>query len=163
MKSLSIPVEYFAIARIYYLVTELQQSKKKAPPLKSNGESSQEPQMGPNSESRLMHNWRHELAAATKSAADVNLYFQHLKSLPSIAGTLPYLTVLNFARQMVTYLLSAGYNTTEVGIVRTLSVGFEKLATWMAPWLIGKIGPVRAGLWLSKWQVIMLVTGIALF
>lgn len=163
MNLLSIPVEYFAIARVYHVVPELQQSKKKASPVTSNAESSQEPQVGPNSESWLMHNWRHVLAVAKKSGADFNLYFQHRAFLPSIAGALLYLTVLNFAGQMVTYLLSAGYNTTEVGIARTLSVVFEVLATWMAPWLMGKIGPVRAGLWLSSWQVTMLVAGVTVF
>lgn len=163
MNLLSIPVEYFAIARVYHVVPELQQSKKKAPPVTSNAESSQEPPIHPNSESRFMHNWRHVLAVAKKSATDFNLYFQHRAFLPSIAGALLYLTVLNFAGQMVTYLLSAGHNTTEVGIARTLSVVFEVLATWMAPWLMGKIGPVRAGLWLSSWQVTMLVAGVTVF
>ncbi|KAG6358298.1 hypothetical protein INS49_014182 [Diaporthe citri] len=163
MNLLYIPVEYFAIARIYHVVPELQQSKKKAPPVTSNAESSQEPQRRQNSESRLMHNWRHVLAVAKKSAADFNLYFQHRAFLPSTAGALLYLTVLNFAGQMVTYLLSAGYNTTDVGIARTLSVVFEVLATWTAPWMMGKIGPVEAGLWLGSWQVTMLVTGVAVF
>jgi iron-regulated transporter 1 len=64
---------------------------------------------------------------------------------------------------MVTYLLSAGYSATQVGVARTLSVAFEVLATWVAPWLMSKIGPVRAGLWLSSWQVTMLVAGIIVF
>ncbi|KFY77877.1 hypothetical protein V498_09243, partial [Pseudogymnoascus sp. VKM F-4517 (FW-2822)] len=65
--------------------------------------------------------------------------------------------------QMVTYLLSAGYNATQVGISRTLSVVFEVLATWLAPWLIGRIGPVRAGLWLVNSQIVCLVAGTAVF
>jgi iron-regulated transporter 1 len=28
---------------------------------------------------------------------------------------------------------------------------------------MGKLGPVRAGLWLSSWQVLTLVTGIVVF
>ena len=91
------------------------------------------------------------------------MYFHHSAFLPSIAGALLYLTVLNFAGQMVTYLLAAGYTSTQVGIARTLSVAFEVLATWVAPWIMGWIGPVRAGLWLSSWQAIMLATGIAVF
>jgi iron-regulated transporter 1 len=71
--------------------------------------------------------------------------------------------VLSFAGQMVTYLLSAGYTATQVGIARTLSVVFEVLATWVAPWLMGLIGPVRAGLWLSSWQVTTLASGTSLF
>lgn len=40
---------------------------------------------------------------------------------------------------------------------------FEVLATWAAPWLMGTIEPVRAGLWLGTWQVTMLVAGAAIF
>lgn len=64
---------------------------------------------------------------------------------------------------MVTYLLSAGYKSAQIGVVRTLSVGFEVLATWLAPWLSGKIGPVRAGIWLTSWQMSCLVAGITGF
>jgi iron-regulated transporter 1 len=64
---------------------------------------------------------------------------------------------------MVTYLLSAGYNATQIGIARTLSVAFEVLATWLAPWLMGTIGPIRAGIWLASWQMICLVAGMAVF
>ena len=64
---------------------------------------------------------------------------------------------------MVTYLLSAGYNATQIGIARTLLVAFEVLATWLAPWLMGRIGPVRAGLWLVNWQMVCLAAGIAVF
>lgn len=42
-------------------------------------------------------------------------------------------------------------------------MAFEVLATWVAPWLMGQIGPVRAGLGLNGWQVTMLVAGIAVF
>ena len=64
---------------------------------------------------------------------------------------------------MVTYLLSAGFSATNIGLARTLSVIFEVLATWFAPWLMGKIGPVRAGLWLASWQITCLVTGTTVF
>jgi iron-regulated transporter 1 len=64
---------------------------------------------------------------------------------------------------MVTYLLSAGYSPMQVGIARTLSVVFEILATWFAPWLMGRIGAIRAGLWLSTCQVITLAAGFTVF
>ncbi|RSM12618.1 hypothetical protein CEP52_002304 [Fusarium oligoseptatum] len=69
----------------------------------------------------------------------------------------------SFAGQMVTYLLSAGYSSVQIGFARTLSVVFEVLATWIAPWLMGRIGVVRAGLWLSTSQVITLAAGFAVF
>jgi len=64
---------------------------------------------------------------------------------------------------MVTYLLSAGYTSTQIAVARTLSVAFEVLATWVAPWLMVTLGSARAGLWLSSWQVISLASGTAVF
>ncbi|GAW16352.1 hypothetical protein ANO14919_057780 [Xylariales sp. No.14919] len=157
MNVMSIVVEYFAIARVYYEVSELQESKQKASPEPADAESSQGP------ESRFTHNWRHVRRIFNKSAKDFDLYFRHRAFLPSIAGALLYLTVLSFGGQMVTYLLSVGYTATQIGTTRILSVAFEVLATWVAPWLIGQIGPVRAGLWLSCWQVTWLAAGFAAF
>lgn len=157
MNITSVIVEYFAIARVYRDVPELQELKKQPRTGQENSNGLQE------HENRLAHNWRHAKAIVTKSLTDFNFYFHHRAFLPSIAGALLYLTVLSFAGQMVTYLLSTGYSSTEIGIARTLSVAFEVLATWVAPWLMTKIGPVRAGLWLSSWQVAMLVAGITVF
>ncbi|EGE02887.1 iron-regulated transporter [Trichophyton equinum CBS 127.97] len=64
---------------------------------------------------------------------------------------------------MVTWLLAAGYSSAQVAITRTLSVVFEVLATWVAPWLMGKIGPIRAGLWFSNWQIVCLGAGLSVF
>ncbi|KAL2016493.1 hypothetical protein VTK56DRAFT_3456 [Thermocarpiscus australiensis] len=150
-------LEYFAIARVYYEVPELQEAKQKPQSDPAGDESAQDP------ESRFAQNWGRIRDVFSKSARDFNFYFRHRAFLPSIAGALLYLTVLSFAGQMVTYLLSAGYTATQVGIARTLSVAFEVLATWVAPWLMGQIGPARAGLWLSSWQVTTLVVGTALF
>ena len=157
MNVASVIIEYFAIAWVYYDVSELQQSKTKARAERADADSSRE------HEARFMHIWRHVQAVIKTSATYFNFYFHHRVFLPSIAGALLYLTVLSFAGQMVTYLLSAGYSATQIGIARTLSVAFEVLATWVAPWLMGKIGPVRAGLWLSSWQITMLIAGIAVF
>jgi solute carrier family 40 (iron-regulated transporter), member 1 len=176
MNVASIPIEYFAIARasfglifvaqhtyfpcqVYYEVPELQQTKRRNPGLTLDRSSVGRPE----NEVRAAHTWRHVQDIIKKSVQDFGLYFRHRAFLPSFAGALLYLTVLSFAGQMVTYLLSAGYTSTQIGLVRTLSVGFEVLATWFAPWLMGKIGPVRAGLWLASWQITCLVTGIAVF
>ncbi|KAK5011449.1 hypothetical protein LTR28_002775 [Elasticomyces elasticus] len=157
MNVASVLIEYFAIARVYHSVPDLQQSKQK--PRSDHQEDS-----GSNErQSLLTHNWMHVKQIIKKSTADFTMYFHHSAFLPSIAGALLYLTVLNFAGQMVTYLFAAGYTSTQIGIARTLSVAFEVLATWVAPWIMGWIGPIRAGLWLSSWQVIMLATGIVVF
>ncbi|KAF8182868.1 Ferroporti-1 [Pholiota molesta] len=147
MNIASVLVEYLAIA----------QPKEKLRLEHPDAGSSQEP------ESRWMHNWHRIRQVMKKSTTDFNMYFHHRAFLPSIACALLYLTVLNFAGQMVTYLLSAGYTSTQIGLARTLSIVFEMLATWVAPWLMGKIGPVRAGLWFSSWQSMMLVAGVAVF
>lgn len=97
-----------------------------------------------------------------KAARDFSSYSRHRVFLPSFAGSLLYLTVLSFSGQMVTWLLSAGYNPTQIATARTLSVTFEVLATWVAPWLMGRIGPTRAGLWLAGWQVTCLAAGISI-
>lgn len=158
MNVASVVVEYFAIAQVYYRVPGLQEPKKK------KTKQSPDPETEPvERENRLSHNWKHVQDVLKRTVVDFKLYFEHRAFLPSFAGALLYLTVLSFAGQMVTYLLAAGYDSTQIGIARTLSVVFEILATWVAPWLISKIGVVRTGLWMSSCQVAMLVAGTAVF
>ena len=97
------------------------------------------------------------------SSRSLRLYFDHKAFMPSIACALLYCTVLSFAGQMVTYLLSVGYNSAHVSAARTVSVAFEISATWLAPWLMSRIGPVRTGMWFISWQMICLVVGVAVF
>jgi solute carrier family 40 (iron-regulated transporter), member 1 len=157
MNLISVLVEYFAIARVYYEVPELQESKRK-PVVRRPSEMERREQ-----ESRLANNWRHVRDVVKKTGTDFHFYFRHHAFLPSFAGALLYLTVLSFGGQMVTYFLSAGYTSTQLGIARTFSVVFEVLATWVAPWLMGRIGPIRAGLWHSDFQVLTLVAGLVVF
>ena len=154
----SVVVEYFAIARVYYEVPKLQETKTRPPtnPVEARPAADER-------RDRLTPFLSRIRAIARKFAADFGLYFHHRAFLPSIAGALLYLTVLSFGAQMVTYLFTAGYNSTQIGVARSLGVVFEVLATWVAPWIMGRVGPVRAGLWLSNWQVISLATGIILF
>ena len=74
-----------------------------------------------------------------------------------------YLTVLSFAGQMVTYLLSVGFTSTEIGVIRTVSVAFEISATWLGPFLMTRIGVVRAGLWSISWQMFCIAAAVGLF
>ncbi|KAH0436643.1 iron-regulated transporter [Colletotrichum camelliae] len=153
----SVMIEYHAIARVYYEVPALQVNKcdSHSPDLTAIELRA--------STSRLNGLGQRLTLIAKKSVDDMRLYVRHRAFLPSFAGALLYLTVLSFGGQMVTYLLSTGYSATEIGIARTLSVAFEVLATWIAPWLMELIGPVRAGLWLSSCQVSMLAAGTAIF
>jgi solute carrier family 40 (iron-regulated transporter), member 1 len=141
----------FPSYQVYYEVPALQQPKTKR-----REETTQH-------ESRLAHNWQRVKTVVSTSAKDFGLYFKHPAFLPSFAGALLYLTVLSFAGQMVTYLVAAGYSSMHIGIARTVSVAFEVLATWVAPWLMGKIGPIRSGSWLIFWQMLFLGAGMAVF
>jgi iron-regulated transporter 1 len=118
----------------------------------------QEPKELTTSETLIMENkpsniWNGCYSLAQKNLEGFRSYFHHLMFLPSFAGALLYLTVLSFSGQMVTWLLASGYDSTEISVARALSVIFEVLATWVAPWLMGKVGPVRAGIWLANWQI----------
>jgi solute carrier family 40 (iron-regulated transporter), member 1 len=77
--------------------------------------------------------------------------------------SLLYLTVLNFSGQMVTYLVSIGYSSTQIGLIRTLSVIFEMSATWIAPMATSRVGPIRAGLWFINWQLAWVLVAAILF
>ena len=90
-------------------------------------------------------------------------YLKHKACRPSFSGALLYLTVLSFAGQMVTYLLASGYNSFQVAVARIISVLFEISATWLAPFAMARIGPVRSGIWFINWQMVCLAGGVAVF
>lgn len=87
-------------------------------------------------------------------------YFRHPAFLPSFSLALLYFTVLSFSGQMITYLISVGYNSLHVGIARTVSTVLELSATWIAPCLTRRIGVVRAGIWSLCWQMVWLAGGM---
>lgn len=181
MNICSVVVEYFSIARVwffqhihtclafsayiedpshsvlqvYYEVPELQGPKRLA--------SSNPPSAGLQQQTRPVYFWKRSHDIIQKGLREFGLYFHHRMFLPSFAGALLYLTVLSFSGQMVTWLLSTGYDSTQIAIARTLSVAFEVLATWVAPWLMERIGTTRAGLWLVSWQIACLAAGISFF
>ncbi|KAJ6010190.1 iron-regulated transporter [Penicillium canescens] len=151
MSAGSVAVEYFSIARVYYKVPKLQEPRRFTTDeiLGVEGEPS--------------NIWRGCCNMARKFLGDFRSYLHHRMFLPSFAGALLYLTVLSFAGQMVTWLLAEGYDSTQISVARTLSVIFEVLATWVAPWLMGKVGLIRAGIWLANWQVACLIGGTVIF
>lgn len=153
----SVVIEYFAIARVHSEMPALQAPKNRV----------QSPLPMPRNLTQdrvLKRQWRQAHGMVLKTYKDLLFYVHHQRAfLPSFAGALLYLTVLSFGGQMVTYLLASGYTSTEIGIARTCSVAFEVLATWIAPWLMSKIGPIRAGLWMGSWQLTTLVAGLAVF
>jgi solute carrier family 40 (iron-regulated transporter), member 1 len=93
----------------------------------------------------------------------LSVYFHHPAFLPSMALSLLYFTVLNFAGQMVTYLLFVGYNSMHIVLARTLSVIFEVSSTWLSPIAMARLGTIRSGLWFINWQIICVAVATKLF
>lgn len=89
-------------------------------------------------------------------------YVQHCAFLPSLSLSLLYLTVLSFGGQMVTYLLSMGFTSTSIGLLRTVSTLLELSATWLAPRVMNKIGPIRGGIWFLNWQLVMVALSVVM-
>ncbi|OHF03987.1 iron transporter [Colletotrichum orchidophilum] len=154
MNIASVVAEYYAIAKIYNEDPDLQEPKPMATSVSEIQSTPTRISLKPG---------RNVLIHVKRSASDFKFYFSHRVFLPSFACSLLYLTVLSFGGQMVTYLVASGYNTTYIGIARTISVIFEVMATWVAPWLVGRIGQVRAGLWMSNCQVLPLIGGLVAF
>lgn len=156
MNAFSVPIEYFAIATVYRKISALQ-----ARPGVSNNidvSSSAMPEV-PGA-------WRLGSLCVTQTKSiyhGVANYVRHQIFLPSIALCLLYFTVLSFSGQMVTYLLSVGLSSAQVGVLRTLSTAIELSATWLAPIAMNRVGPLRGGLWFINWQMSCLVGAIALF
>jgi iron-regulated transporter 1 len=138
--AISVAVEYWAIAQVYTAVPELAKGKDDA----SN--ASQE-----------------RVTPTTNILAPWKAYVQNPAFLASFALSLLYLTVLSFASQMTTYLLTLGFTSTHVSLMRLGSVMFELLATCAAPWLMNRIGAVRAGLWFINEQLLSIALAIGLW
>ena len=145
MNLASIPIEYFAIQLVYRANPALQEPKAV---LTEEGNNETRPS--------TQRYWICVLKG-------LNRYIHHPAFLPSFAGALLYFTVLSFAAQMVTWLLSMGFSSVQIGLARTLSVLFEVSATWISPYLAEKIGSTRTGLWSAAWQTTSLGVGTALF
>ena len=64
---------------------------------------------------------------------------------------------------MITYLLSTGFTSIQISLVRMIGVAIELSATWAAPTLMQRIGAVRSGLWLINWQLGCIVAAVAVF
>lgn len=64
---------------------------------------------------------------------------------------------------MITFLLSVGYTPLHVGVARTASTAVELAATWAAPRLVRRVGPVRGGIWSLSLQMVFLAAGLSWF
>ncbi|PGH15243.1 hypothetical protein AJ80_05596 [Polytolypa hystricis UAMH7299] len=154
MNASSILLEYYAIAKVYKSVPALQESKQLSEPLSPR-------QAARNDDDNQQGFWFWQFPL--KSLQEIKFYYQHPAFLPSFACSLLYFTVLSFSGQMINYLLSLGYTSFHIGISRTVSVIFEISATWIAPKVMAKIGPIRAGIWFLSWQMLSLVVAASFF
>jgi iron-regulated transporter 1 len=135
----SVFVEYYAIARVYYQVEDLQ--------------------------SRLIPSPNSQLSNSTPASSTYRScisYLQHPAFLPSFSLSLLYLTVLTFGGQMVTYLLSVGFSSISIGLLRTVSTVFELSSTWLAPKAMHKIGAIRCGIWFLNWQIVWVMLAVVM-
>lgn len=126
-------VEYFAIARVYNAVPDLQAEKASKDGITTSGKST--------------------LARFRDMLTETSVYIHHPVFLPSLSFALLHLTVLSFSGQMITYLSAMGLSSALIGGLRGISTIFELSATWIAPKLIARIGLVRAGMWFLNWEI----------
>jgi iron-regulated transporter 1 len=146
MTMLSVLVEYLAIARVHTAVPLL-----RAP--KSLRISRRTP----------IGSAERFLTTIKASFASTATYVSHGAFLPSFSLALLYLTVLSFNGQMVTYLLAIGFSSATIGILRGVSAVFELSATWAAPRVMERIGPIRSGIWFINWEIICVSIACLLF
>ncbi|EFY92155.1 iron-regulated transporter, putative [Metarhizium acridum CQMa 102] len=145
----SVLIEYICIERVYKSVPALERvSADEEIASSTRGEDERAP-------SRLT-----SFISNILPLSSIPFYVRHPAFLPSFSLSLLHLTVLSFSGQMVTYLMSVGYTPLHVGIARTGSTIVELSATWVAPQLIGRIGPIRGGLWSLNWQMACLAIGV---
>jgi iron-regulated transporter 1 len=139
MTASSVFVEYYAIARVYYQVDDLQSRPIPSPT------------------SHLSNS-----TPASSTFRSCISYLQHPAFLPSFSLSLLYLTVLTFGGQMVTYLLSVGFSSISIGLLRTVSTIFELSSTWLAPKAMRKIGAIRCGIWFLNWQIVWVMLAVVM-
>ena len=130
---ISVPVEYLAIAAVYKAVPALQVSERSIQVVNTRPSGF--------------------LVRAKDALSSTLTYFRHSAFLPSFSLSLLYLTVLSFNGQLITYLLAKGVKSNVIGLLRGVSALFEISATWIAPGVIQRIGPVRSGIWFINWEI----------
>jgi iron-regulated transporter 1 len=160
--AISVLFEYFAIAHVYAAIPELSRGKEEEDETSgtelqhSNHEDvATHPGLRPTSKSLLRN--------ITPHLRPWRDYVQNPAFLASFSLSILYLTVLSFASQMTTYLLTLGWTSTHVSFMRLVSVLLELSATVAAPWLMARIGAVRSGLWFINEQVLSIALAIALY
>ncbi|KAJ4350911.1 hypothetical protein N0V95_004305 [Ascochyta clinopodiicola] len=154
--AVSVLVEYFAIAQVYAAVPELGHGKQQ----NTTAASAETTHAPAGTHAVPSRSTLHVLKDNLRPWKD---YFQNPAFLASFSLSLLYLTVLSFASQMTTYLLTLGFTSTHVSLMRLSAVILELSATCAAPLLMNKIGAVRSGLWFINEQLLSIILAITFF
>ena len=160
----SVLLEYFAIARVYHSVPELARKKTSSSRSIAPEELNMPLLRGDieDLETLTTENWQGKSSFPTV-LAPWTTYFTSPAFLASFSLSILYLTVLSTGVQYQTYMLSIGYSSIAVSLLRLAAVISELMATCVAPLLMKRIGGVRSGLWSINWQVLWLAAAVVTF
>ncbi|PKX97592.1 putative iron-regulated transporter [Aspergillus novofumigatus IBT 16806] len=153
-------IEYIAIAQVYKAIPELVRTSSVAADDGSEAVEDAPEHLPTASQQSMTGRAMHLIKQA---ASPWREYMASPVFLASFALSLLYLTVLSFGTTMVTYLLHTGFDPLQVSCMRIGAVLAELSGTWAAPFIMGRIGPIRSGLWFLNWQLGCLVTAAVAF
>lgn len=155
---ISVGIEYFLIARVFNHVPALAE-RGSSSQVDTEQEGTELSAVSPQSSARQAVFARH-LASIVDP---LSIYVRQTAFLPSFSLCMLYLTVLSFSGQMTTFLLAIPepkITSSMVGVLRTVATTSELSATFLAPRIISRIGPVRSGIWFLSWQIIWLTCAV---
>jgi iron-regulated transporter 1 len=153
--ALSVIFEYFAIAQVFTSVPELAHREERNRSPRTRDLSPQQ--------TNLASTDGGPFAMIADCLEPFESYVSNPAFLASFSLSLLYLTVLSFGSQMTTYLLTVGFTSVHISVMRLVAVALELLATCAAPIMMRKIGAVRSGLWFINEQLISIAISIGLF
>jgi iron-regulated transporter 1 len=156
----SVVIEYYAIKMVRIGIPLICKSGSHRLQVYDEIPALAEPRNIPNADQRSSSSMASRLSSLSQG---LSIYFNHPVFRPSMSLALLYFTVLSFGGQMITFLLSVGFKATHIALARVVSVVFELSATWLAPFAMRKIGPIRAGLWFINWQALWVTVAGLLF
>ena len=166
-------IEYFAIARVYNSISKLAEPRSSILTTEIVTETPARDVANPSTDSSTDSASDTPMIAPKTSFSPLQFlskifspwkaYIRSPPFLASFALSVLYLSVLSTGPQITTYLLTLGYTSLEVSIIRLAGVVLELSATFVAPFLMKRIGPVRAGLWLVNEQLICVSGGASVF
>ncbi|KAF2731553.1 hypothetical protein EJ04DRAFT_545131 [Polyplosphaeria fusca] len=153
---LGVVLEYFAIAQVFSAIPELAVKKMDRSTeiqLQEGDNTVETASIGP-------EHYDSPVLALLRPWKD---YVLNPAFLASFSLSLLHLTVLSFASQMSTYLMTLGFTSVHISLMRLVAVILELSATCAAPLLMARIGAVRSGLWFVNEQLISIVIAVSLY